>query len=106
MARLLVEQGVKVDNVTIIESGTIPIHIKSKLLLELLFLDSMRVSEKVLGIEQRELLKEIFNFVKLKNLTEIDDEIFMAILCSDKDLLRSEERRVGKECRSRWSPYH
>ena len=23
-----------------------------------------------------------------------------------KDLTRSEERRVGKECRSRWSPYH
>ena len=22
------------------------------------------------------------------------------------DLGRSEERRVGKECRSRWSPYH
>ena len=22
------------------------------------------------------------------------------------DQLRSEERRVGKECRSRWSPYH
>src|SRR5256885_13200270 len=22
------------------------------------------------------------------------------------DILRSEERRVGKECRSRWSPYH
>ena len=21
-------------------------------------------------------------------------------------LFRSEERRVGKECRSRWSPYH
>src|SRR5256885_11374021 len=21
-------------------------------------------------------------------------------------MLRSEERRVGKECRSRWSPYH
>ena len=25
---------------------------------------------------------------------------------SGKDLCRSEERRVGKECRSRWSPYH
>jgi len=24
----------------------------------------------------------------------------------DLTLLRSEERRVGKECRSRWSPYH
>ena len=23
-----------------------------------------------------------------------------------EELLRSEERRVGKECRSRWSPYH
>ena len=30
------------------------------------------------------------------------------ILASQADmvLLRSEERRVGKECRSRWSPYH
>ena len=24
----------------------------------------------------------------------------------DKERYRSEERRVGKECRSRWSPYH
>ena len=23
-----------------------------------------------------------------------------------KGVIRSEERRVGKECRSRWSPYH
>ena len=23
-----------------------------------------------------------------------------------RDSMRSEERRVGKECRSRWSPYH
>ena len=26
--------------------------------------------------------------------------------CKYKKVLRSEERRVGKECRSRWSPYH
>ena len=25
---------------------------------------------------------------------------------SKNKLCRSEERRVGKECRSRWSPYH
>ena len=25
---------------------------------------------------------------------------------ADQIQLRSEERRVGKECRSRWSPYH
>ena len=29
------------------------------------------------------------------------------VLVKDGPLLcRSEERRVGKECRSRWSPYH
>ena len=28
---------------------------------------------------------------------------YASILVDDK---RSEERRVGKECRSRWSPYH
>src|SRR5256885_15801925 len=27
-------------------------------------------------------------------------------LISKRTLKRSEERRVGKECRSRWSPYH
>src|SRR2546422_7808453 len=29
-----------------------------------------------------------------------------ACLLEQDDLVRSEERRVGKECRSRWSPYH
>ena len=53
---------------------------------------------------------------------ELDEQRFKSL--SDKDswrkmdiikvlkekkgflMLRSEERRVGKECRSRWSPYH
>ena len=29
-----------------------------------------------------------------------------AQLVKDITFSRSEERRVGKECRSRWSPYH
>src|SRR6266446_251703 len=28
------------------------------------------------------------------------------VVTANKRVLRSEERRVGKECRSRWSPYH
>ena len=28
------------------------------------------------------------------------------VIMADRKKLRSEERRVGKECRSRWSPYH
>src|SRR5258708_36194997 len=40
------------------------------------------------------------NFIKqLKPKYNVD-------LRDDKNYLRSEERRVGKECRSRWSPYH
>src|SRR5690554_3628452 len=30
----------------------------------------------------------------------------LIVLAEWKPLVRSEERRVGKECRSRWSPYH
>src|SRR3712207_9462847 len=37
-------------------------------------------------------------FDKLPGVDEDQDRRYYAI--------RSEERRVGKECRSRWSPYH
>src|SRR2546425_9456714 len=30
----------------------------------------------------------------------------LAVAAGVATLVRSEERRVGKECRSRWSPYH
>ena len=32
---------------------------------------------------------------------EVLDQVMIALFVG-----RSEERRVGKECRSRWSPYH
>ena len=35
-----------------------------------------------------------------------DERRMEVILAALKDKGRSEERRVGKECRSRWSPYH
>ena len=38
--------------------------------------------------------------------TELSNAVYLnscnAVACEQ----RSEERRVGKECRSRWSPYH
>ena len=36
------------------------------------------------------------------NLPWLPDGVVAALIL----LTRSEERRVGKECRSRWSPYH
>ena len=35
-----------------------------------------------------------------------EDDLTISISSDEKDSVRSEERRVGKECRSRWSPYH
>ena len=44
----------------------------------------------------RSFYKRLYS-TKLENLDEMDKFL---------DRYRSEERRVGKECRSRWSPYH
>src|SRR2546429_7749692 len=43
-----------------------------------------------------------------KPVASWDDEQYSVNLVRSpfNDVLRSEERRVGKECRSRWSPYH
>ena len=37
---------------------------------------------------------------------QVSKEFISISLTSDNFAIRSEERRVGKECRSRWSPYH
>ena len=39
-------------------------------------------------------------------ISSIDDSLVMRRALSYASSFRSEERRVGKECRSRWSPYH
>ena len=49
-------------------------------------------------------MEEIRDFNQLKML-----KAFADTQMSSTDMVgttRSEERRVGKECRSRWSPYH
>ena len=39
-------------------------------------------------------------------LDEMPDSDLIYLVAYMQSLKRSEERRVGKECRSRWSPYH
>ena len=57
---------------------------------------------------------ELYAFMKLlsqgrvyaaNEKVEKIDEVYYPILKIMREE-RSEERRVGKECRSRWSPYH
>ena len=41
---------------------------------------------------------------EIKGIQIGKEEVKLSLFADD--ILRSEERRVGKECRSRWSPYH
>ena len=72
------------------------------------------------GIKLGQNLKQVkqnFPKAKIERTSDGDGMAYVAITLSkdvlvfasqdgQDDLLRSEERRVGKECRSRWSPYH
>ena len=46
--------------------------------------------------------------VKAMGLTKMHKTVEMPDNAATRGMIqqRSEERRVGKECRSRWSPYH
>ena len=62
----------------------------------------MKISEtqqKILKVGKREFLEKGFKDASLR-------KIVVEVGFTKGTLTRSEERRVGKECRSRWSPYH
>ena len=46
------------------------------------------------------------HLVRWAKAAGIDKETFIIPCDCPRFQSRSEERRVGKECRSRWSPYH
>ena len=73
-----------------------------------------RCSLKVSGRESVAMLKKLVS-ERLRVPEEQQHLLFRGQLLADDKRLsdycigpnaRSEERRVGKECRSRWSPYH
>ena len=55
--------------------------------------------------ELREMAKEEVEILG-QQVEMLEERIKLLLLPSDPEDDRSEERRVGKECRSRWSPYH
>ena len=54
---------------------------------------------KILIVEDEPSLRELIQ-------CSLEKERYVVETASDFNSARSEERRVGKECRSRWSPYH
>ena len=58
------------------------------------------------GVEMKRALSQVAT--GLFQICYIFNEVYTYERCSltTVGVVRSEERRVGKECRSRWSPYH
>src|SRR3712207_9230542 len=64
----------------------------------------MSVSDKLL-LRKRAIIETVND--ELKNIAQVEHSRHRSFDNFIVNLLgRSEERRVGKECRSRWSPYH
>ena len=61
-----------------------------------------------LGLELKDLPSFMDGFTITNTAQSSVDESWNPVLGEEKTIRnnRSEERRVGKECRSRWSPYH
>ena len=66
----------------------------------------IRDNADVTGVDFMEnMIKDFGVNVQLRGEENLPDFSQKCIFVSNHPL-RSEERRVGKECRSRWSPYH
>ena len=63
-----------------------------------------------MGMEDVLRIDKILDFCDVPQLfvaRDAFDTLYLCLLYDDETVYRrSEERRVGKECRSRWSPYH
>ena len=58
-----------------------------------------------LKIRER-LSKSYLQVIFIASISAIVGIIALLVMTRMYNNARSEERRVGKECRSRWSPYH
>src|SRR5256885_6173608 len=89
------EDGIRDYKVTGVQTCALPIYLKHDE-------STVRRWERKNGLPIRRIGNKGGSVYAYPN--EID--IWMATQTLSDMLPRSEERRVGKECRSRWSPYH
>ena len=57
---------------------------------------------EILGVTK----EAVYNRIRRGTLKTFEKDGVKYVVLEGYEAERSEERRVGKECRSRWSPYH
>src|SRR5258708_24731400 len=90
------EDGIRDDLVTGVQTCALPIYFYGQVVD-----DRECLARKNRAVDV--LAAEFYKFFR-GDAVGLEDRPLVAALA--QRLLRSEERRVGKECRSRWSPYH
>src|ERR1043166_755536 len=72
-------------------------------------ISSVSISKKTISLLTLEasMTRKVFSIPKnFQGISLSLPTVFSFLMRDRTRLARSEERRVGKECRSRWSPYH
>src|SRR3712207_7698450 len=91
------EDGIRDIGVTGVQTCALPICVKA----------GCAFLPRVEAFALAELIALVFELVAALHLVLRDLKLLLHRFFETLAvLLRSEERRVGKECRSRWSPYH
>src|SRR3712207_8197869 len=92
------EDGIRDIGVTGVQTCALPI-----------FLDELEAAAQALGelAADRQAEAEALLAARRAAAAEaVEDDLALLGRDAGTFVARSEERRVGKECRSRWSPYH
>ena len=84
-------------------------ELKALVVLDVLLPDSESLNQIILQLLPQASLNDtswLYQLIMKRNIPQRFDIIYESLASMKQPAERSEERRVGKECRSRWSPYH
>src|SRR5690554_8126395 len=87
-------------------TGNVRADLLSGLVVALALIPEAIAFSIIAGVDPKVGLYASFSIAVIISITGGRPGMISAATAATAVLMRSEERRVGKECRSRWAPYH
>src|SRR5256885_8338853 len=91
------EDGIRDYKVTGVQTCALPILLNAR---------ALRHLKDELARLADQLVDSLLDLGEIDGVRDVAEAYALTVFPEVISLNRSEERRVGKECRSRWSPYH